>query len=186
MWQKLSHRLLQIEKFRTNAIFFGLLTITVGLFQRAGAYISQAAGVATQPLDLEFFFSANRAYELIATYNEAVRSFYIPFELTADMVYPFLYSTYLSLLSSFLLKINWQNPHNQAISLVNLSPFATAFFDFWENLGIVVLVANYSTRLDSLANLTGVVNGIKWIFAGFALLSILVLTLRWLLRRFRQ
>jgi hypothetical protein len=183
MLKNLSNRVLRIENRRTNLIFFILLVSTIAVFQRAGTYITEASGLATKPLDLEFFFSAKRAYELIATYNQAVRSFYIPFELSADMIYPVLYGTYLSLLLSFLLKINWQNPHNQAISLINLLPFGASIFDFFENLGIVILVANYDTRLDTLASLTGMVNGIKWIFAILTLLGMLILTLRWVFKK---
>jgi hypothetical protein len=183
MFKNLSNRVLKAENRRINLIFFSLLAITIIGFQRAGAYISEASGLQTKPLDLEFYFTAERAYELIATYNQAVRSFYIPFELSADIIYPILYGIYLSLILSFLLKKNWQDPHNQVISLVNLLPFGASIFDFFENFGIVILVANYDTRLDTLAVITGINNAIKWIFAGLTLLSILVLAVRWLLKK---
>jgi hypothetical protein len=183
MLSSISSKFLNWEKFRTNAVFLVLLIMTMLGFQWAEAYLSQVAGTTTKPLDLEFFFTAERAYQLIATYNEAVRNFYVPFELTADIIYPTLYGTYLALLISFLLKINFQNIDNQSVKVLNLLPLGASIFDFLENIGITILVSNYQTRLDTLATLTGLMGGIKWIFAILSLLTLLILFVRWILKR---
>lgn len=183
MLKNISDKILKWECFRTNTIFLVLLLITILVFQWAAAYLSQLAGVETKPLDLEFFFTADRAYELIGTYNEALRNFYIPFELTADIIYPILYGLYLALLISFLLKINFQDIDNQSIRFLNLLPLGASLFDFFENFGIVILVANHQTRLDTLANLTGIIGGIKWIFALLSFLVLLILFSSWLIRK---
>jgi hypothetical protein len=125
-----------------------------------------------QPLDLQFSYSPERAYELLSAYSETERFYYMIAELTLDVVYPLVYGTLLSFILYML--------HNN-FRIAKL-PYDVVVIDYLENIGIVIMLINYPTRINWLASITGVFTTLKWLF----LAAIFVLVLWGLLKKLKK
>ncbi len=133
------------------------------------AFSTEAYGL---PLDLMFHYSPDQAYNLIESYGPIIRHSYAINALTLDVIYPLTYSLMLAVWLSMLLK--GQSRLNCVILTL---PFFILLFDLLENSGIVVMLANYPQRLDSIARLTSMATSIKWSFAAAVILLTLSLSL---------
>ena len=58
----------------------------------AGGIMALAANNSVMPLDLMFFYTPQQAFEMMEKYGEAGRSIYLRIELTADIIYPVIYT----------------------------------------------------------------------------------------------
>ncbi len=105
------------------------------------------------PLDLQYFYSADKAYNTIAQLTPQERAQYIITECTADVVYPIVYTLLLSFTLFLLYHKLW---------LVKM-PLFIFLFDYIENSCIIILLYKYPTELNTLATLTGFLSGIKWV-----------------------
>ena len=50
-----------------------------------------------KPIDIHFGYSPEKVYELIHTYSDATRKSYIIGEMTLDVIYPVIYTLFMSL-----------------------------------------------------------------------------------------
>jgi hypothetical protein len=60
----------------------------------AGGILALAANNSVMPLDLMFFYTPGQAFEMMDRYGEAGRSVYFRIELTADIIYPIIYTLF--------------------------------------------------------------------------------------------
>lgn len=123
------------------------------------------------PLDLLFFYTPQQAHERIAAYGESGRAVYRLTELTADVVYPIVYSLFLGLLLSWLFRRGFAAGAN--IQRWNVLPLGAWLFDLLENLGIVTMLTLYPAALAWLAWLTALFTMTKWCFAGASVTLVL-------------
>ncbi|MGJ7911694.1 hypothetical protein [Neobacillus sp. LXY-1] len=129
--------------------------------------ISNGAGI----LDMKFYFTNNEAYQLLDTIQPDGRRIYLHFLLFFDMIFPFLYSLSLAVVSKVIYhKVFQSNSHE----LWTLIPFVAGIFDYMENLTIMTLLKYYPRHLDFLASLAGYLTAGKWIFSVVSLLNILL------------
>jgi hypothetical protein len=135
------------------------LVIVINIF----LVIAMGGNPNLQPLDLQFSYSPDRAYELLGAYNETERFYYMIAELTLDILYPLVYGALLS----FILYMLHKN-----LKFAKL-PFDVVIIDYLENIGIVIMLLNYPTRIDWLASLTGIFTTLKWLFLAVILMLIL-------------
>lgn len=105
------------------------------------------------PIDLQFAYSADTAYELIDSYSEETRHTYMIGEMTKDVLYPIIYTLFLSLTLLLLY------PKNNKISLM---PYVIFIADMLENTGIIAMLYNYPAKLKTVAIITSVFSTIKW------------------------
>ncbi len=115
--------------------------------------------------DSQFSYSVERAYEIVEPYNAKERQAYILGHLTVDLVFPVIYSLFLSLLV-YRLSLN--------VSL-SLLPFLGMAADFLENIGIIFLLSNYSYLPPALVRLTSFFTSLKWLFLIISLINIFIL-----------
>ena len=108
--------------------------------------------VDKEPLDLQPYFSAERAYQLIATFDDNLRQRYLVTEMTVDVIYPVVYT----LLFSFIIMMLYGS-----VQLAKV-PFLILIADLIENTGIVLMLKNYPEKLETLATITGVFTSLKW------------------------
>lgn len=142
-----------------NVLFLvlGLVLINILLV------LSMGGNPNLKPLDLQFTYSPEKAYELIGAYSEAERFNYIVVELTLDVIYPIVYALFFSFLL-FLLHKDLQ---------IAKFPFIIVILDFIENGGIVMLLLNYPKEMYGVARFTSVFTTMKWITLGLTLVLIL-------------
>src|SRR5258706_11702830 len=68
----------------------------------AAGIMALAANVSVTPLDLMFFYTPAKAFAMIEKYADAGRAVCLKIELTADILYPIIYTLFYGLLLSWL------------------------------------------------------------------------------------
>ncbi|MFN2565156.1 MAG: hypothetical protein ABR499_09140 [Gemmatimonadaceae bacterium] len=147
------------------------LGFNVGVFPLAAARIG-AHSRGARPLDLRFGYSPDTAYAAMGAYGAQGRRAYMWIELTADVVYPLAYALLLSLSVAYL--FHRARPESAFGRRAAMLPVGALVADYFENVGIVVMLARYPERLDTLARVTSVVTSVKWVLFGasFAVLVV--------------
>ena len=84
-------------------------------------------------------------------------------ELTADIIYPIIYTLFFGLLISWLFQRAFRS--DSPMQKYNMTPVGAWFFDLLENAGIVSMLATYPSQPAALAWLTMIVGSLKWLFA---------------------
>jgi len=129
-------------------------------------------------IDLTFGASPATLFNKVEAYGSQGRYVYRIFALTADIAYPIIYSIFLGLVITFLLRRTF--PMGSQLQKLNLLPFVALLFDILENLGIAALLTTFPQQITWLALFTIIVNFIKWVFAGGSTLLVLVGLIGWL------
>ena len=123
-------------------------------------------------LDLQFGYTPQRAYEIIAAYPpELLRSAAIG-RLTVDMVYPLVYG----LLLSFLLILTFRRafPESEFADFVIFIPWGSVLGDYLENICLSIMYFSYPAELLSLAWVASIFTAAKWILIGVGYMLVLV------------
>lgn len=125
-----------------------------------------------QPLDLMFFATPDKIFDMIERYGESGRVFYRNIELTVDIVYPIVYLFAFGLLISWLFKRGFAS--NNSMRQWNIMPIGMWFFDLLENLNIVTLLTLHPAEPIILGWTLFIFSAVKWLFAGASILLILL------------
>lgn len=125
-----------------------------------------------QLLDVMFLSTPERIFSMIERYGEHNRPFYRNVELTADILYPVIYTFFFGLLISWLFQRGFAS--DGPMRKYNIMPFGAWFFDLLENIVIVNLLSVYPAQPVALAWILAVLIAVKWLFAGASILLILV------------
>lgn len=144
----------------------------------------EAASGGTGPIDLQFFYTPEKVYSMVASYGDTGRAGYRAFELTGDIVYPIVYTLFFALLITWLFQRGFA-PENRMQKL-NVIPFGAWLFDLFENLSIVGMLSVYPATPAALAWAAAGFTLFKWLFAGLTLLLILIGFALALMNRLRQ
>ncbi len=162
-----------LRRFAKGWLVLVLLALTLSFEGFIFPVLDQSINsVDAGPLDLLFFYTPQQAYERIAAYGETGRAVYRIVELTADVLYPSVYSLFLGLLLSWLFQRGFAPASN--IQRWNVTPMGAWLFDLLENLGIVTMLSIYPVTPTWLAWLTAIFTMTKWCFAGVSIVLALV------------
>lgn len=124
-------------------------------------------------LDLKFSYSSEEIYRVFDAIGEPGRSYYIKGALI-DYVYMIFYSLTLISVISFLLKNTGIRSNIKKYIL--FIPLLILFFDFFENLFILVMLKAYPERIYPLDVITPYFTTLKWI-SFFSVILVLFLLL---------
>jgi len=124
------------------------------------------------PIDLQFFYTPEKVYGMIASYSAEVRASYRTFEMTGDIIYPIVYTLFFSLLITWLFQRGFAS--NSNMQKYNVVPFGMWLFDLFENVGIITMLSVYPSTPALVAWLSAKFTLIKWLFAGASLILILI------------
>lgn len=162
-----------LDRISSPALLIALmLCYLLVVFVLFPAMASEAAR-GTGPLDLLFHYSPDRAYAMIEAYGPQGRSAYRLSALTADVVYPVVYSLMFSVWLTLLLR-----PRAPGRCLLQILPFTVLIADLLENSGIVAMLTLYPARHDGLAMATSLMTSVKWSLAALMIGATVVFTLR--------
>ena len=150
----------------------------------AGGLLAFAANASVLPLDLMFFYSPDQAFAMIEKYGEAGRDLYMKIELTADVIYPIIYTLFYGLLLSWLFQRGFKP--DSRMQEYNVMPVGAWFFDLLENIGIISLLSIYPSQPAPLAWLTMIFGTFKWLSFAITILLVLVGLVRAALNGFRK
>ena len=117
-------------------------------------------------LDLQFFYTPERAYEIIAAYTPAMRQAAAVTRLTLDIIYPVIYGMMLA----FLLTLTFRRafaPKTFADWAVFI-PWGGVLFDYLENICFATMFLAYPQEFYGLAFVAGIFTAIKWTLIGLA------------------
>ena len=128
----------------------------------AAGLMAFAANNSVLPLDLMFFYTPEKAFAMIDKYGPAGRDLYMKIELTADIVYPIVYTLFSGLLLSWLFQRGFRP--GSLMQKYNVMPVGAWFFDLLENLSIVSMLAMYPSKPAIMAWLTMIFGSLKWAF----------------------
>lgn len=152
---------------RKIAGFKGLIILAVsfGVFANlilpdAEKHINRLSGKEVGVLDLKSGLQPGEVYETVAQYTPQAIQYYRIIELTADVVYPIIY-TLLWAVALFLIfeRGGVRAPFGKAYLL----PFATMLFDYTENIFIVVILSLYPNEYSFLAYACSAFTLLKWV-----------------------
>ncbi len=121
-------------------ILFGLILI----FNLVLFPLFHTTNKNNSPLDIQFSYSEEKAYNLLEKYTEKERNEYFVGELTVDFVYPIIYGLFICFLIYKLSKK----------TLLSLFPLLIIISDYLENIGIVIILKYYPHKLTSVVKLT--------------------------------
>lgn len=145
-----------------------LLLIAEGLMMGyvmplAGGMMALAANASVTPLDLMFFYTPDTAFAMIEKYGVAGRDLYFKIELTADILYPIIYTLFYGFLLSWLFQRAFKP--GSKMQKYNMMPVGAWFFDLLENAGILSMLSMYPSQPAAMAWLTMIFGSLKWLFA---------------------
>lgn len=132
----------------------------------------QAGSGGAGPIDLQFFYTPEKVYGMIASYSEDTRASYRTFELTGDILYPIVYTLFFSLAITWLFQRGFSS--KSAMHKYNVVPFGAWLFDLFENLCIVAMLSVYPSTPAALAWASAIFTLIKWLFVIPTVLLLLV------------
>jgi hypothetical protein len=157
-----SQRLLALASGRNVLLALILfIALAAGVLPRAEARLLEYSG-GRGPLDLRATgYSAEEALATVEALGPEGRSFYATVELTADVLYPAVYTAFLVLLLAWALRRAAPVAGHPAHRLLVL-PFLVAGVDLLENAAIVTLLLSHPSAPAGVASAAGVLTVIKW------------------------
>ena len=132
-----------------------------------------ADGFDKMPLDLMFAYSPEQAYSQLASFGPEGRANYAASVISVDLAYPVIYTLMLAVWLCLLLR-----GRNRYCSQLSMLPFGIFIFDLIENVGILLMLANFPTEIVALALLTSAATTIKWLIAVPVVLLVLGLSIK--------
>ena len=150
----------------------------------AAGIMAFAANNSVMPLDLMFFYTPEQAFEMMDRYGEAGRSVYLRIELTADIIYPIIYTLFFGLLLSWLFQRGFKQ--DSPMQKWNIMPVGSFVFDLLENVGIVSMLTMYPSQPAIMAWITMLFGSLKWGFFVATMGLVLVGLVRAAMNRFRK
>ncbi len=135
-------------------------------------------------IDTRLYYTPAELYGMMDAYGEQGRVGYALNHVTADLLFPLVYSFFFGTAISFLFLRAFT--HNSRIQRLNLTPFALLAVDLVENISLLVLLLAFPAPLRGLAFAAGIVTAIKWLLSGVTLLLVLFGLAAWLFKRVKS
>jgi len=129
-------------------------------------------------------YSADYAKRLFDELGVAGRDYYLFRQIPLDMIYPFLYAVTYSLLLTYLFKKSF-NPESKLLFL-NIIPLFGGFFDYLENIGIIIMLASYPNFSVLLANVTNLFSLFKSISTTLFFILLIIEIVGFIIIKFRK
>jgi hypothetical protein len=147
------------------------VVFTAVVLPRQVGEAEQGNGSSASP-DTSLFYTAEQLYDLAEAYGAARRMAYVRTRLTFDVVWPLVYTLFLTTALSWLMARGFAT--GSAWRRANLAPLLGMLFDFLENGATSLVMARYPAETPVVAELAGVLTLVKWLFVGGSLGLLLV------------
>lgn len=150
-------------------VIFMLFTALV--LPRQAAEAERVTGGAGSP-DTSFWYTPTELYQIAEAYGQAGRQAYLKARWTFDLVWPVVYTAFLSLAISwvyrraFAAESRWQ--------LANLVPIAGMLLDYLENSATSLVMARYPALTPGIAHLAPLFTLTKWVFVNGSFVLLLI------------
>ncbi|TVQ92478.1 MAG: hypothetical protein EA393_03475 [Bacteroidetes bacterium] len=165
------------EKSKNNLVLLLLLAVFLSFNAIIMPYFAKLYGLQDQVLlDLQFGFTPEFAYTVLAGYGEYGRQGIMVFTGIVDNIYPLVYGSLLAFSISRLKRK--ADARNSSCQFINLIPFTAVLFDFMENTGILIMIQNYPDKIIPVAWATSFAGMFKWILVVSSILILLFYLLK--------
>jgi hypothetical protein len=173
MMETLTQLLARLANWKTIAILILIaLPFNLVIFPMRSARLKELAGKSTPIIDVMFAYTPAQVYELVPAYGEQGRQLYALTELTADLVYPIIYNSLLSLLMAIIFRGAFSS--GSKLHKLPLLPLASWLADYLENVGITTILSSYPQELDAVAWVTSFFSTVKWTVCGASAAMIVI------------
>jgi len=160
------------EKWANWKSILGLFALQM-LFNLVIMPNASSSGTHNLPvLDLQFFYTPQRAYEIISAYSPELRQAAAMTRLTLDIIYPIVYGLMLCLL--LVVTFRRAFPKSQFADTAVFIPWAGVLFDYLENFGLATMYLSYPNEFYFLARITSIFTALKWTLIGIGFLLVLI------------
>ena len=139
-----------------------------GFFTYREQKLKEYTGECPPTLDSNLGYNSEKAYALFAKLDGG-RALYAWTEITVDMIFPIIYSLFLSLV---IVSIFQRCCTNKSLHPLVIVPFIAMLFDFSENILIAFMLFRSSDKFPALAEAASVFTKLKF---GFLLLSLVTI-----------
>ncbi len=178
-------RLERLASGRNQLILLVLtLIFTFVIFPPFIGQIARLASGGEGLIDTEFGYTPERALQMVAAYGHEGRLLYAITTLTADLLYPLVYSLFMALVLVFSFGRVFP-PASPLQGLVYL-PFAAAAADYLENASVLALLGTYPQQYLWVAWCASIFTRLKW---GLFLLSVTLAMFgmaAWVVKKYRE
>jgi len=123
-------------------------------------------------LDLQFFYTPQRAYEIISAYTPELRQAAAMTRLTLDIIYPLVYGLMICLV--LIVTYRHAFPKSRFSDAAVFIPWGGIFFDYLENFGLATMYLSYPNEYYFLARITSIFTALKWTLIGIGFLLVLI------------
>jgi hypothetical protein len=172
MWKRLSKWLSRVSSAwltLTALVVFVLFTALVLPWQAASAERNTAdAGTP----DLSFYYSDGDLYRMAEAYGEQGRETYIRVRFTFDLLWPLVYTFFLTT------AISWLNARafreDSLWQRANLAPVLGMVFDYLENISTSLVMLRYPQPTPVVDWLAPIFTSVKWVFVGGSFILLFV------------
>jgi hypothetical protein len=123
-------------------------------------------------LDLQFFYTPQQAYEIVAAYTPAMRQAAAITRLTLDIIYPLVYGMMLSLL--LVLTFRRAFTPGKIADLAVFIPWGGVLFDYLENIGFAIIFLSYPKEYFFIAQISAIFTALKWTLIGVGFVLALI------------
>jgi len=158
------------------------LSFNLFVFPWRTAQLSDLSGIADPILDKRFSYSPATVLDVASRLGERGRTLYALSELTVDLVYPLLYSSFFGLLLVRL--IPRAIPGRAGLRHLALLPFVALACDYAENVTLAIILLGFPGTM-SIAPVASLFTTAKWIFGGTSIALIVLTSLKLLVSRVR-
>lgn len=128
----------------TNLVYVFMLTVTI---PKVMSFAGEMKVMDMLPSGYNFQYVSS----LLNTLGEEGRKLYLFRQIPADMIYPALFGISYCVLLLYLLKK--LNKLNSPLIYLGLLPLIGGFFDYLENLGIIIMLSNFPDISENLVSL---------------------------------
>jgi hypothetical protein len=149
-----------------------ILPFNVFIFPTRSAKLRELAGKNVPTVDSMFAYTPTQVYDVISDYGEQGRQHHAVTELTADLVYPILYSLLLGLLVTLIFRRAYAS--TSFMRNLWLLPFVAALTDYGENATVATLLLRYPQKLTGVAWAASLFTTAKWVLVGASFILMVV------------
>ncbi len=164
---KWCYRVVTLPVVIAALVVFAFFVVVV-LPQMAGQ-LTALSGVDVSP-DTSFIYTVSDLYAMAEAYGPDGRVYYIYSRFTFDLIWPAAYLFFLVATVTYLFRVL---PEKSPWRLVNLLPFAGAFFDLFENSAASLVMFRYPAETAVVAQLAPLFTFLKWLFIAFSFVALL-------------
>ncbi len=176
----MKQKILQCIEWLLKPFHFGGLCVVFLLFvgfilPSVEENIEAFAGKNIEILDLQMGFSVKKGFEILEMYSPRGREIYLLAEISADIMYPLVYSFLLASILFFLVK-KAKLTETKFKNLIFL-PFMVQLFDYVENIFIVSTLIYFEQQPSTSLQIAALANALKWATMGLLILTLFILTI---------